>query len=204
MNWMIQKKIYSPLDFLCSILLNIFNITVLTIVFDLFCRLFVINNSSWYQEAVRGQTEADIFYAEKSDILFYTITAVLLVVVCYSVYTMWMFWGQQRGRLHTQIGVFVAEGYTYSKVQNMLTVDVLFDMVIALMVCFGVYRQYCMIGMRNEMWLSLYKLTGENSRITIWVVAVAGMVYAMAAILFHRLWIKKIRKRGIAELIKSR
>jgi hypothetical protein len=195
MRWIINKKRFTPLDFIGGILMNTVNMTIFLIVLDLFLRVIWCNQSNWFEESMNLMSKSDSFFANKSDAIFLTLAVVIFLLCTFCMILQWLFLNQKKDRMYVQIGSFLACGYTGEKVMRYMMADGIIDVIISMMFAYGAWR--CLLNqfVQNETIQAVYLITGNQIQLLAASLGTTALFFAGIVVVHAVNW-KKRRKQG--------
>lgn len=204
MKWIINKKIYAPMEFLSGVCINFLNMTILMIVLDMFLRVIAAKNSKWYNTAQGVMSETDVYFVERADLIYYTLGIVILLLGVFCMSIICLFRKQQADKIENQMGIFRACGYQNNQIKNFIIADGFFDAVIALWIAFGMYQFAGSIISQNPVFEVMYCTTKERTDINLITMLLIGILFFGAISMQALLWVEARKNHDIASMIKEK
>ena len=203
MNWLINRKKYKPFIYIITIVVYAANMALLMIcVRFAYCIIKGIQ-TDWYKKAELTASRDDMFFADKSQVVFFTLAIVFVFIILFALLVILGYRRLLFENMKRDTAVLFIQGYREEKILLFFMTDVMADILISIPLA-NLFMGIIIIKIcENSMYQTIF---AQEERKLLFIAGYLVIPIIMSACAFFvqtKIWIKKMYQQGLAQMTRQ-
>jgi hypothetical protein len=160
-------------------------------------------HTDWYEKSAMEMTENDIFFMEKSDMIFITLLITFLFIMIFALSVIWGYRKLLLMEMKRDLAVYFIQGYDKKQMFSLLSADCLYDLLVSVPYAFIITKIISIIVSRNHVYSLILSSDGQSLTLVMINIVLSFLGITLLLAIQSALCLKKIKKRGLAIAIKE-
>jgi hypothetical protein len=203
MEWIVNRKKYKPLLHIVTVLIYAVNMALFMVGIRFIYCIYAGMHTDWYEKSAMEMTENDIFFMEKSDMIFITLLITFLFIMIFALSVIWGYRKLLLMEMKRDLAVYFIQGYDKKQMFSLLSADCLYDLLVSVPYAFIITKIISIIVSRNHVYSLILSSDGQSLTLVMINIVLSFLGITLLLAIQSALCLTKIKKRGLAIAIKE-